>query len=375
MTSKVVFGFHSGYEDVATGLPRSRTSRNAITRNHTIYDRIEVLISTDLAQPLLRDDLTDGEKMGNQLRIATTLVHEFAVNLGGQPMSLMTRMYNRGGPGLPNLGIIKTSWFTDKNKTYQTSRKAPALNRKPKRGQTDKFHTCDCWPVPTQWYSSLFTEGFWENVRMLGPEAKKMRAEKRGIRYLSKDHPDAKSHIDDSGISIGYGWPYGPPQTRSQIERFIAVDKVLMRISKQHGSWEKGDDSLDYFNTKPPTVTSSCPRWNEITEHLSSNRGPLDLALDTMKLLSEPTLFRYIRDHGGIDLTSLEFRNFLGVANQKQELFLWEPFPGFGVVKRIAVGWPPPIGGPDSVSWPSPIGETDEEDVETLDNLMSDEAV
>lgn len=62
LTSKVTFAFHSGYEDVATGLPRSRTSRNAITRNHTVYDRIEVLISTELAQPLLRDDLTDAEK-------------------------------------------------------------------------------------------------------------------------------------------------------------------------------------------------------------------------------------------------------------------------------------------------------------------------
>ena len=62
MTSKVVFGFHSGYEEVTTGLPRSRTSRNAITRNHTIFDRIEVLVSTEMAQPLLRDDLTDAEK-------------------------------------------------------------------------------------------------------------------------------------------------------------------------------------------------------------------------------------------------------------------------------------------------------------------------
>lgn len=62
LTSRVVLGFHSGYEDVATGLPRSRTSRNAITRNHTVYDRIEVLISIELAQPLLRIDLTDAEK-------------------------------------------------------------------------------------------------------------------------------------------------------------------------------------------------------------------------------------------------------------------------------------------------------------------------
>ncbi|KAM0152810.1 hypothetical protein ACHAPG_007473 [Botrytis cinerea] len=373
MTSKVVFGFHSGYEEVTTGLPRSRTSRNAITRNHTIFDRIEVLVSTEMAQPLLRDDLTDAEKMGNRLRIATTLVHEFAI-WGGQPTPLVTQMYNRGGPGLPNLGIIKTSWFTDKNKAYQTSRKAPPLNRKPKRGQIDNFHTYDYWPVPTQWYSFLFSEGFWENVREFGPEAKKIRTDKRGMRYLSKDHPDAKSQIDDSGIRIGSGWPYGIPQTRSQIKRFIVANNVSTRISKQHGFEEGSPDPLDHFNIKPPKVTYLCPRWNEITEHLFSNRGPLKLALDTMGLLSEPTFFRYIRDHGGINLTSLEFRNFLGVADEKRELFLWEPFPGFGIVKRIATGWPL-ISELDSISWPSPIGEPDEDDMETLDNLMSDEAV
>ncbi|KAM0126583.1 hypothetical protein ACHAP3_009244 [Botrytis cinerea] len=417
MTSKVVFGFHSGYEEVTTGLPRSRTSRNAITRNHTIFDRFEVLVSTEMAQPLLRNDLTDAEKMGNRLRIATTLVHEFAhairrsiINerddsdykaaegenepyFEDEPLAELgysfienlslpllrensntNSMYNRGGPGLPNLGIIKTSWFTDKNKAYQTSRKAPPLNRKPKRGQIDNFHTYDYWPVPTQWYSFLFSEGFWENVREFGPEAKKIRTDKRGMRYLSKDHPDAKSQIDDSGIRIGSGWPYGIRQTRSQIKRFIVANNVSTRISKQHGFEEGSPDPLDHFNIKPPKVTYLCPRWNEITEHLFSNRGPLKLALDTMGLLSEPTFFRYIRDHSGINLTSLEFRNFLGVADEKRELFLWEPFPGFGIVKRIATGWPL-ISELDSISWPSPIGEPDEDDMETLDNLMSDEAV
>ncbi|KAF7952628.1 hypothetical protein EAE96_005860 [Botrytis aclada] len=290
-------------------------------------------------------------------------------------MSLMTQMYNRGGPGLPNLGINKTSWFTDKNKTYQTSRNAPALNLKPKRGQTDKFHTYDYWPVPTQWYSSLFTEGFWENVRDFGPKAKTIRTERRGMRYLSKDHPDAKSQLDDSGISIGYGWPYGPPQTRSQIGRSIVAKNVSTRVRKQHDFEEGNYDPLDCFNIKPPTVTYTCPRWNDITKHLFSNRRPLDLALDTMELLSEPTFYRYIRDHGGISLTALEFRNFLGVADEKRELFLWEPFPGFGIVKRIATGWPPLIGEHNSTFWPSPIGEPDEDDMETLDNLMSDQAV
>ncbi|KAI9642393.1 hypothetical protein NHQ30_009197 [Ciborinia camelliae] len=361
LTSKVKFGFHSGYEDVATGLPRSRTSRNAITRNHTVYDRIEVLISTEMAQPLLRDDLTDAEKY----------------IWGGQPTPLMTQIYNRGGPGLPNLGIIKTSWFNDKNKSYQTSRKAPPLNRKPKRGRIDTFYTYDYWPVPTPWYGNLFTEEFWGNVTQFGPEAKRMRIEKLGMRFLSKDHPDAKTQIDDGGMNIGGRWPYGPPQTRSQTERFKIENKISAGPSKRKDDVKvtESEDPLDYLNKRPPTVTYSCSRWDAITEYLFRNRGPLELALDSMEILSEPTFFRYIRDRGGINLTPMEFRGFLGVANERGELFLWEPFPGFGIVKRIAKGWPPPTPGSHSISWPSPIGEPEQEDMETLDNLMSDQAV
>lgn len=57
------------------------------------------------------------------------------------------------------------------------------------------------------------------------------------------------------------------------------------------------------------------------------------------------------------------------------QFYRWEPFPGFGIVKRITTGWPPITPGSDSISWPSPIGEPDEDDMETLDNLMSDQAV
>ncbi|TGO83786.1 hypothetical protein BPOR_0593g00070 [Botrytis porri] len=165
------------------------------------------------------------------------------------------------------------------------------------------------------------------------------------MRYISKDHPNAKSQIDDSGISIEYGWPYGPPQTRSHIDRLIAANNVLTRISKHYGFGAESHDPLTYFNIKPPAVTYSCPGWNDITEHLFSNCEPLELALDTTELLSVPTLFR------------------------------WEPFPGFGIVKCIAIGWSLPMGGSNFVSWLSPIGEPDEDDMETLDNLMSDQAV
>lgn len=62
----------------------------------------------------------------------------------------------------------------------------------------------------------------------------------------------------------------------------------------------------------------------------------------------------------------------MGISNHHHR---WEPFPGFGIVKRIATGWPPPTPGPNSISLPTPIGEPDQEDMETLDNLMSDQEV
>jgi hypothetical protein len=73
---------------------------------------------------------------------------------------------------------------------------------------------------------------------------------------------------------------------------------------------------------QPPVVQYTCPRYNEIRQYMFDNRAPGRLALDTMTILSEPQFFRYVRDCGGINLTGLEFRNFLGVADQRGELFM-----------------------------------------------------
>jgi hypothetical protein len=70
------------------------------------------------------------------------------------------------------------------------------------------------------------------------------------------------------------------------------------------------------------TPQYSCPRYEEIKEYLFTNRGPLQLALDTMGILSEPAFYRYIRDRGGISLTPMELREFLGYANERRELFM-----------------------------------------------------
>lgn len=151
-----------------------------------------------------------------------------------------------------------------------------------------------------------------------------MKIETFGMRFLSDDHPDAKTRIDDGRMNIGGGWPYEAPQTRGQTKRFRIKSKIASTLTQQANDDDirENHDPLDYLNARPPIVTYSCPRWDDITGYLFDHRGPLELALDSMGVLSEPAFFRYIRDHGGITLTPMEFRGFLGVANEREELFL-----------------------------------------------------
>lgn len=110
-----------------------------------------------------------------------------------------------------------------------------------------------------------------------------------------------------------------------------------------------------------------CPLeiWDEITNFLFNNRGALELGLDTMGFVSEPTLWRYIRDRATetgerLVTTPRDFRQFLGVANEKEVLFKWKPFPGAGLVRRIKEGWPTRTT-PDVIpSPPKPIDEGEE---------------
>ncbi|KAE9378280.1 hypothetical protein N431DRAFT_461813 [Stipitochalara longipes BDJ] len=80
---------------------------------------------------------------------------------------------------------------------------------------------------------------------------------------------------------------------------------------------------------------------DEITQYLFANRAPLELALNTMDFdIPEPTLYRYIMNRGGLDITPAELRQFLFTANNKKQLFAYSPFPGIGTVTRLPTGWP-----------------------------------
>jgi hypothetical protein len=286
-------------------------------------------------------------------------------------------LLSKGGPGLPNGGFHKTNWFTVLNKFYKTSGGAPALNKKVPEGQDDPFRNVDYWPIPTSWYCDLFKEDFWEfNVRGKGPAAAAMPQSKFGVRLIQA--PASKGvYIDDleyflideslSEEEKGY-------REREQVRILTAQqieDAMVKKIrdgDDQDSDSDLSDDDIEAPSTKPPAVQYHCPRWDEITSYLFNNCGPLELALDTMDILSVPAFYRYIRDRGGISLTPLEFRNILGVAFVKGVLFRWKLYLGLGVVRRIEEGWPPA----PFYENPEPVNEPDMDHLEALDDLMSD---
>jgi hypothetical protein len=74
--------------------------------------------------------------------------------------------------------------------------------------------------------------------------------------------------------------------------------------------------------------TCDCPRWDEINEYLGTHYEPTKLAIETMGMISGPLFLRYIRDLVPIgirplELTHLEFTNFLGTAGSRGELFFY----------------------------------------------------
>lgn len=110
------------------------------------------------------------------------------------------------------------------------------------------------------------------------------------------------------------------------------------------GEGDKGGDSDDDDDDKssssgddldpgpePWKPTYECPRYEEIKAYLIKNKAYNKLAFDSMKLATEPQLYRYIRDFGSrqraeldnvLSITGLEFRSFLAMANEKEELFM-----------------------------------------------------
>lgn len=289
------------------------------------------------------------------------LGYSFASQIwNGNNYSMMRQTYNRGGPGLPLLGIFKNSFFTSRNARYSTGRGAPALNTPITDGGLDPFFTYDYWAVPTSWYGGLFDEALWDvQVRSFGKDAIKMGPLMFGTKTIEGGNgvrriaarPDGSvvemESFEDSAISIALSEAerLASETEVCRRERAATIQETMNRqpsptptpapknseseqedYEDSEEEKEEDDDEDDETTMKVPEdpviPATDCPRYGEIRTYLLANRAPLELALDTMGILPVSTFYRYIRDHGGFDISAHELRSFLHMASNRHELFL-----------------------------------------------------
>ena len=239
------------------------------------------------------------------------------------------------------MGIFKTNWFTASHSGYQTARSPPQNKPPPSESrQNDPFYTYDYWPVPTCWCSSLFTDEFWDvKARKYGADATKMGPLEYGTRTVIGDprRIETRGRLDkrdyESGLYEGIfentaiceGWTDGEKEEALRRNAMAVRSRQIfdaMRTKILRDVDDEEENSQTELDDSPLIPDYSCPRYEEITEYLFASGGPLELALDTMGILSEPAFYRYIKDRGGISLTPMEFRGFLSSADERGELFM-----------------------------------------------------
>lgn len=257
---------------------------------------------------------------------------------------------SQGGPGLPNMGIYRTKWFTKEHEMYQPD--VPALDHHGDRTEDemaqDKYYWIDNWPIPVQWQGGLFQQPLWDTAaRQFGAGALEMGPVLFGSRRMVF-HPENAWHagplhvldfdpayfmstpIDDSMTDAekrAVAHENSRRQHASSISVKLAASTVLQRKvlnpeNRRDGVMDAVDESPDTEDEDDDETPPACPRWEEIKNYLFDTCGPRQLAWDTMTFdIPEWTLYRYIEGHGGLDITPMEWHEFLVVAHSKQELF------------------------------------------------------
>lgn len=250
--------------------------------------------------------------------------------------------------GLPPLGLVKSNWFNQRNENYNQNpsfvvlRESEVAIGRP----IDPFRIVEFWPVPTHWMHSLFQSNLWDLVvRQYGNDATAMGPLTRGTQ-ISTDVPTILSNYEYLD-NLTAGLRHSPirikrittPAEEWENARRIKADNIRAALadrltwegSNNPGDSSNGDNSAEDTSDNDSQYSDSydddyknpqCPRWEDITQYLFNNRGPNELALDTMTFdIAEPNLYKYILDRGGLDITAEEFRSFLAMANKREELF------------------------------------------------------
>ena len=257
---------------------------------------------------------------------------------------------SQGGPGLPNMRIYYSRWFTDAHRDYQVN--VPALDHHflvpNEQMDMDPYYWIDHWPIPMTWTSMLFNPDAWSALlRPFRSEAMKMGPLTEGTRrlaYLPENYHNTQVHLNlnnvDRPIDISMTdaekarWTIeNGRRTQSRRIMFtVSENRTIQSLVQGAHPDNRRDGSIDAWGSASDTEdeedeeTPRCDRWDEIRQHLFSNRGPNELAWDSLTFeIPEWTLYRYIRDRRGLAITSIEWHEFLVFADHRRELFQYIP--------------------------------------------------
>lgn len=265
-------------------------------------------------------------------------------------------------------GFWAGNFFIYVNENYKTAGGAPARNQPVPAGTVYPFYIRTGWMLPTSWSTNCFKADFWKagfgsyshNILYMGPF-------KYGYRIIGPS-PGQSGNTISAGMQPGSSPGSASDllaRTNMTAAESAALAGLIQRSRNAGQMWEsvnskkrkRPDTSTSSSNKRQrpntgtssgsgsgsnstpepdeddfigplepiPTVAYTCPRYDEIKQYLFANRAPKKLALDTMSILSEHQFYRYIRDNGGIQLTGMEFRSFLAVADSRGELFMYVP--------------------------------------------------
>lgn len=101
-----------------------------------------------------------------------------------------------------------------------------------------------------------------------------------------------------------------------------AVTRITNADNQRQQRWDSLSSSSSVSSIVLVPSTPPCPRYEEIGDYLVRNRAQGRFCLGTMNFrMPENTMLNHILLLGGITLSTEEWRDFLMVANEKQELF------------------------------------------------------
>ncbi|KUJ15687.1 uncharacterized protein LY89DRAFT_734841 [Mollisia scopiformis] len=280
---------------------------------------------------------------------------------GGDPKSLSSFGVNAaGGPGLPSLGICKSSWFRECNSGYDNNDNIPLDPPAPVPGQPDLYYISDYYPIPTTWFIDLQKKDKWEYiVRKVGISATQMGPTTYGMRNKTKiKDPRNLLQISTPLTQLQGLYVLGMQRADMTSLEIAALEQEVSRVEKAIKILNTASitflamypDNVPVRATTAPAIDRSLTRerypcvskrYEEIRQYCLNNRKPLQLAFDSMDFdIPEPTMYRYILNQGGITISPTEFRDFLHCCQSKRRLFEYQPFPGPGMITKVPNGWP-----------------------------------